>query len=382
MKICVIVNIYPNCIKKYLLVFVQQLVSEWAKKDVDCTVICPLALNLNYKYKKVPYLRIDKTEGKDVTVYFPKFFGLGQVTKIFGKSVAPFTTKNFTRSVSRVIKNENLDFDIIYSHFITPAGMCAAIIGNKMNIPTFVAYGEEDERTIDQLGEKNIRIHFQNIKGVIAVSSKNANILINRKIVSKEKIHIFPNGYNPNKFYSKNKKECRRKLGLDENQFIVGFCGSFDDRKGILRLEKAIDNINDVYFICAGSGKSQPKSKKCLIARPWDNSDLVDFYNSLDIFVLPTLNEGCCNAIIEAMACGIPIISSNLSFNFDILDDTNSIMVDPTNIEEIEKSIILLKNDESLRHKLRIGSIEKAKELLLQKRAENILDYIKTKSSK
>ena len=101
--------------------------------------------------------------------------------------------------------------------------------------------------------------------------------------------------------------------------------------------------------------------------------------SAADIFVLPTLNEGCCNAIVEAMACGLPIVSANRAFNFDILDESNSIMIDPTSIEEIANAIKTLHQNKELRNKLAIGSIEKSKQLTLDKRAENIIRFMEQK---
>ncbi len=59
-----------------------------------------------------------------------------------------------------------------------------------------------------------------------------------------------------------------------------------------------------------------------------------------DVFVLPTTAEGCCNAIIEAMGCGLPIVSSDRAFNYDILNEENSILVDPESVDEIDNAII------------------------------------------
>lgn len=95
------------------------------------------------------------------------------------------------------------------------------------------------------------------------------------------------------------------------------------------------------------------------------------------MFVLPTLKEGCCNAIIEAMACGLPIISSARDFNMDILDDKNSIMIDPENVDEIAEAIYKFKSNGMLLKSKREEALKKARNLTIQQRAIDILNEIK-----
>ena len=110
---------------------------------------------------------------------------------------------------------------------------------------------------------------------------------------------------------------------------------------------------------------------------------LVYYLNAADFFILPTLAEGCCNAIIEAIACGLPVISSDLPFNRDILDESNSILVDPTDITSIQEAIVRLYENIDLRKQLSYGSIQKAKSLAKEWHAvtnvneEKAIQYVK-----
>ena len=94
------------------------------------------------------------------------------------------------------------------------------------------------------------------------------------------------------------------------------------------------------------------------------------------MFCLPTLNEGCSNAIVEAIACGLPIISSNLPFNDDILDSSNALLVNPESVDDIASAIKQLMDNSDLRQKLAEGSKEKAKSLRIEFRAKKIIEFI------
>ena len=275
----------------------------------------------------------------------------------------------------KVLERNSISIDAVYGHFAAPAGVCAARVGRKFNIPSFMAHGESTSWSIDQFGAERMKKEFESLSGVIAVSTRNKELLIEKNIIEESKIRVFPNGYRPERFYKIDKKIARKKLGWKEDKYIVGMVGSLIERKGPLRLQKAVEQLDDVYFACAGNGVQVPSGEKCIFVGPVNNNELVFFYNALDVFVLPTLNEGCCNAIVEAIACGCPIISSNLSFNDDILDDAYSIRINPNSVEEISKAIESLK-DSKKRLTMSEHAIRKSKYLKIITRAKNILDYI------
>ena len=110
------------------------------------------------------------------------------------------------------------------------------------------------------------------------------------------------------------------------------------------------------------------------------NSEMCDYLNAADVFVLPTLAEGCCNAIVEAVTCGVPVISSDRSFNYDVLDGTNSVLIDPLSEDEIYEAIKQLKQDPARREQLAAGCLERAKDLSLENRVDKILAFIQSKS--
>src|SRR5690554_1381078 len=321
-KMIVITNKYPNKYEKNILVFVQQLIWEFANQNIDVTVIVPSPINIRPKLLKLPLYAEEKTDsGKIIKIYRPKYIGYGQ-SYILGFNPAKITTRNFTNSIKKLIIKKNIEFDVIYSHFITPAGIAAARLGKYFNKPSFMAHGEATTMTIDHFGKENVSEELQNLCGIIAVSTDNKNMLKDYLSLSNVDIRVFPNGFNSNRFNPKDKEEARKHFNLPKNKFIVSFVGSFDHRKGIKRLEQAVEQLDDVYFIAVGSGKLKPQSSKCLFYGQVSHEDLPYFYSASDVFALPTLNEGSCNAIIEAIACGIPVISSDRSYNDDILNDT------------------------------------------------------------
>lgn len=379
-SICIITSKYPTHYNNSALVFVQQLAWAFADIGINCTVICPIAVNIDgIQGVNLPFRNLEKTSrGNEIIVYHPKYIGFGQ-QNFYIMNTAVLTLVSFTGAVKKVINQLPEIPDIIYGHFITPSGITAARIGREYNIPAFLAYGESSPWSIKNIGLNKVEKELKTLSGVVSVSTQNKEKLINLGVINPNKIEVFPNAIRAEHFFPRNKREARSKFGFPLDAFIIAFVGHFIKRKGIDKLIQVIKEIDGVYAIYAGKGPISPQDEKTLYFGPVNPVDLPWFYSAADLFVLPTLNEGCCNAIIEAMACGLPIISSNLPFNDDILDESCSIRVNPLDVEEIKNAILTLYNDRIKLEELRKGSIENAKRFTLENRAKNIIQFIDQK---
>ena len=374
--ICIVSSRYPTSVDPTALTFVQQLAWTMADQGKRISVVCPLPVNQNRGFAKLPDTSEEYTyQGSKVSLYFPKYITLGQ-RGIGPLNTAGLTTMLFTAAVKKVISAMPEKPDVLYGHFVTPSGLTVCRLGKEYGLPAFIAYGESSTWSIDHIGRNKVKKEISNVAGIVAVSSKNRDELVDIGVAHRETIEVFPNGYIPSRFSPRDRMESRKRFGIPEDAFVVGFVGHYIERKGITVLKEAVDSVPGVYVMCAGKGALKPEGERVLHTDPFRPDDLVYFYSAADVFVLPTLNEGCCNAIIEAMACGLPIVSSNLPFNDDILDETNSIRIDPNNVEQIAEAICRLKEDEMLRSQLSRGSLEKAKGLTLAARATRILEFM------
>lgn len=381
-SICVLCSLYPNSINPAGQVFIQQLVWSLTDMGVSCTVICPIPINQYPELKKLPESGVEiSPSGNKVLVFFPKFISAGQ-KNILGLKTARITTYFYYRAVLSIWKKYISESpDAVYGHFFTPAGICAARIGRSYGIGSFVAYGESSPWSIFNYGLEKIKKEIYNLNGVVSVSTANKIDLDQLDILDKRKVEVFPNGIRTNHFYPRNKEKCRKKFGFPQDAFIIAFSGHYSDRKGVLRLRDAVEGLDGVYVIYGGKGSLEPVSNHTLFKGLVKPEDMPEFLCAADLYVLPTLNEGCSNAIVEAVACGLPVISANLPFNMDILDESNSILVDPSNVEEIRAAILLLKANSALLEKLKNGAKAKAENLSLEKRALKIKNWIELKLS-
>lgn len=376
MKILFIVAGYPNRQDPTTCVFIQRLVNQIADMGHNCSVIAPVKIK---KLFKADIKEIQMTErGNTVNVYFPQYFSLWLNSKSYIDLIGKYSDLAYYNAVQRIIKQERIKFDAVYAHFIGITATVAAKLGKLYKVPSFAACGESEFWTISKYDKKKRAKALNELSGIISVSTENQIRLQNLGVKNTDKIIVKPNGVDRNKFFPHNKIEARKHFGFDANAFIVGFTGHFIERKGPLRLQKAIDMLDDVYVAYAGKGSQMPYGKNIVLCRSLTPQEMPLFLSAIDVFVLPTLNEGCCNAIVEALACGLPVISSDREFNKDILNDKNSILINPENPQEIMLAINKLKNNSDLLNQMSKEAAASGEKLDLFNRTSDIIQWIES----
>lgn len=379
MNICILSTRYPFR-NNMVHVFVKKLVEEWALAGHHCVVISPVnrIKVLFGKEEKLPYFeKQEVSNGIVVEVYRPSYLSIPYL-EFRGVSFAKWSR---SYSIEKTIEKTDLCFDFIYGHFFSIAteGWKYA---TTHNIPLFVATGES-VLTIPAkpCSDFTIEKYKRDLCGVIAVSTKNMVEASELGIIDKSKTKVFPNGANLELFTKLNKKDCRKKLGLPLDAFIIICVGQFIERKGQRRILEALDILNkeDIKTIFIGKGSDDFEHSSIIYKGTVLNTELPFYLNAADLFVLPTQKEGCCNAIIEALACGLPIISSDLPFNHDVLNDKNSILVAPNSIEEIAQGIERVYSMPELAKELAEQSYAQGQKLSIKSRSMSILNFIQDK---
>lgn len=383
-SITVVTGNYPAP-GRMTLVFVQQLVHAMIDQGVIVTVIAPQSIvhSVVHREKLLPKKSKGYTNlGIEYNIYRPYSLSFGN-RNYFSK----FTHWFNESKVRKIIRK--IDTDVIYCHFWNSA----TLVYNyslKYKIPLFVACGESGDLFNSQL--KSFSYTLLNeicyaVTGIVSVSSENKRKCIENFHINSDDIEVFPNCIDSNLFYKEEISEQQKKLGIKEDDFVIAFVGGFISRKGPDRVAKAIEKLNDpqikVMFIGKPfAGNSYEFDCPGIIHKGTLEHNLLPKYlNCADAFVLPTQNEGCCNAVVEALAVGLPVISSEGAFNDDILDENNSIRVNPNDINAIADAIKKLKDNPELRKKMSEYSLARREEYSIEGRAKRILDFIQRKVS-
>lgn len=374
MNICVVCQSFPTS-KTIDFVFVEQLCREFTDLGEKVTVIAPQSL-FKSLLRHIPLQKTEsviKTKNGSFTLLRP--FCLS-----YGNRFPKLNKKSFDKAVLRACKKINITLDVLYGHFWC-CGDAVLPFALKKNIPLFVVAGEGEISSHKIMSEEEIRRLRDAVKGVICVSSKSKKESIKVGFTTEDKCVVVPNSINPSLFYPRDRVAMRKKLGLPQDSFILAFVGQFNSRKGVSRLCEALKKVNNpsIKIMFMGTGAEYPDYEGTLFAKTVSHDILPEYLSAADAFILPSINEGCSNAIIEAMACGLPVLSSDMDFNHDILDNTNSILFDPMNIDEIAKAITILYADKDLNENLSQGALATASKLTIRERAKKILTFIKSR---
>lgn len=363
MKICIIAPDYPDS-KRPTNTFIKNLVDQWGILGHQLTVIAPFSITKT-KMLSVPQ---EIPTSYNIDIRRPKIATVSELV-LFGHHLS---REMVMHSVYKQLCKLEQKPDVIYCHFWEQV-LSAYKYSQEYNIPVVVACGESVVPT--KWSEEPMRTMCNAVKHVICVSTKNKNESIQLGLTIEEKCSIHPNGIDGNIFHLSDQTELRRRLGVKDEDFLIAFVGWFINRKGANRISEAIDKLQDktIKSIFIGKGKVGPTCEGIVFKGTLPHDEIPYYLNCADVFVLPTLKEGCCNAIVEAMACGLPIISSDKDFNWDILDKNNSIMINPGSVDEIANAIKLLKDDLELRKTLRESAIQKAATLTIKQRALDII---------
>ena len=142
---------------------------------------------------------------------------------------------------------------------------------------------------------------------------------------------VIPNGTDLNVFRPRNRGLSRTALGVPEHTTVVGFVSDDvqNSRKGLPTLLKALEqlgNMSEITLLSVGSGaiSSDLELPWRHVGRIEDDRLLSAIYSAMDIFVAPSLQDTFPNTVIEAIACGTPVIGTRTGGMLDVLRPNES----------------------------------------------------------
>lgn len=200
---------------------------------------------------------------------------------------------------------------------------------------------------------------------VVAVSGAVARELAATEHLDPQQVVVIPNGVDTAIFQPRDGAAIRARWGVPPGALVVGAVGRLSHTKGLVHLIDAVAALGasgrEVVLMLAGSGSEQKtleeRARRAGVERAVRFLGfcvrLEEIYPGFNLYALPSLAEGSPNALLEAMACGLPAVASAVGGVPEIVDDgASGLLVPPADPEALTAALARLAGDPALRSRL------------------------------
>ncbi|TSC87754.1 MAG: Group 1 glycosyl transferase [Microgenomates group bacterium Gr01-1014_7] len=235
------------------------------------------------------------------------------------------------------------------------------------------------------------KFSIENADHIVTISNFSKQDIMKQYGISKDKITVAYPGYDREEFRIKNSelriKQIKKKYKIKDSYII--YIGTIQPRKNLIRLIEAVSRIEGLNLVVVGKTKGEgregwmyedilqtPKrlgiEDKVIFTGFVPIKELPYLISGATAFCLPSLWEGFGIPVLEAMACGTPVIVSNVSSLPELVGNAG-FLVDPYSVDQIEQAVRTIISDKKLQQKYSKAGIEQAKKFSWEKTTKTVL---------
>jgi len=345
-RLLVFSSLFPSSVQPHAGLFIRERMFQ-VGKVLPLTVVAPVPwfpLQRLIRFWRPHYRPAPPTHEVQagVDVWYPRFISLPGLFRAWDGFFMALSCWRIMRRLKC-----DLAYDIIDAHFAYPDGYAATLLGKWLNIPvTITLRGTEVPHSRDRAKRKRILIALARASHSFAV----ANALREHVVAlgaDGEKIEVVGNGVDTGKFYPEARATARARFGIDAQTKVLITVGGLVERKGFHRVLECLPELvrafpNLVYLIVGGPSKEGDWTARLQAqVAQLGLQQHVRFLGTIapaelrwplsaaDVFVLATSNEGWANVFLEAMACGLPVVTTDVGGNREVVASDNLGSVTP-----------------------------------------------------
>jgi sugar transferase (PEP-CTERM/EpsH1 system associated) len=243
-----------------------------------------------------------------------------------------------------------------------------AVVGARLAGVRIVIHGEHGREAGDPEGRNALRRLIRRILNpliteFVAVSRDLAHWLSKDVGVPASKVTQIYNGVDTTAYSPGDKEEARRALGIPEGALVIGTVGRLDpvkDHRGLLEAFRRIAHHPHAQLVIVGDGPGRAvleRDRRALgldgrVLMLGERQDVAGILRALDVFALPSLGEGISNALLEAMASGLPVVATCVGGNPELVDhDVTGMLVSPRSADALAEAFARYLSDPALLRK-------------------------------
>jgi glycosyltransferase involved in cell wall biosynthesis len=338
-RLLVYTSVFPNAGQPNLGVFVRERMFR-VGAHLPLVVVAPVPwfplqglLRLWKPHFRPPAPRRELQDGFEV--HHPRFLSLPGVLKRWdGLSMAVSSWLLARRLKTRP------GFDLIDAHFAYPDGYAATLLGRWLGVPVTVTLrGTEPSLARFPARRRRVALAMQRATRLFSVSASLKQYAVARCGVPDAKVRVVGNGVDTQKFHPVDRSLARTELGIAPDARVLVSVGGLVERKGYHRvielLPALVRHHPRLFYLIVGGGGPEGDISARLRAQvdALGLADRVRFLGPMapervklplsaaDVFVLATSNEGWANVFLEAMACGLPVVTTDVGGNREVVCD-------------------------------------------------------------
>ena len=310
----------------------------------------------------------------------------------------PFRSFKINKFIKLIYFVKSNSINIVHSHG-KGAGLYSRLL--KIFIPGIKVVHTFHGIHIQQYNsvQSKFYIYFERLMNfltdqLINVSIGEQKICQSYKLFNKKKSRIIYNGIHPVAHPSKSKTELRHSLSLPKDKFLIISILRFNYQKNLPLIINLADRLKEnmrFYFLIIGDGEQREEVESVILQKKLSNINLLGFKKNVteylfasDIFLSTSLWEGLPYSLIEATACGLPIIASDVTGNNEVVSENENGFLFPLNDPDLAvKKILQLESSIDLqkimsKHSLKIFENKFQIKTMIEK---NMDTYIKLSNS-
>lgn len=322
MRILTFTTLYPNAEQPAHGVFVEHRLRHLVQSGkLEARVVAPIPW---FPFKGArfgrygTFARAPQRELRHgIEVLHPRYPVIPKV----GMTVAPMLIVSALYHVLRRIIANGYDFDLIDAHYFYPDGVAAVALGKLFKKPVVITARGTDVHFIPKfrLPRKMIQWTAGHASACITVCEALRKTLIELG-APQDKVHTLRNGVDLELFCPVDRVEARSTIGGFERMLV--FVGHLVELKGHHIAIQALEDIPDAHLFIIGEGEerislvqlagSRGVAERVHFVGQVEQAALKTYYSAADALILASSREGWANVLLEAMACGTPVIATNV----------------------------------------------------------------------